>query len=129
MLRVSDQTPGWRHGTATGDRLPGDAVEMGPGDRAVHPGARPEHPRGADNRSHAGPRWAGDAGGSGVDTTTGLAGLPLDARARPLPVAWSGCCLLRHPPARDPRAAALRRDRRHAGTALLGQGAWRCRAV
>src|SRR3954467_3900988 len=59
----------------------------------------------------------------------GRAGRPLDAGARPLPVARPGCRPVRHRPARDLRAATLRHHRRHTGAALLGQGARRCCAV
>ena len=44
MWRVSDHTAHRRHGTAIRGRLPGDAVPVGGGGRAIHPRARPGHP-------------------------------------------------------------------------------------
>src|SRR3712207_1295441 len=129
MLRVSDQTPDGAMEPQPETAFPATLSRWVQEIVLSDPGARPEHPRAADSRRHAGPGWAGDAGGPGVDTAAGLAGLPLDAGARPLPVARPGCRVVRHRPARDLWAATLRHHQRHAGTPLLGQGARRCRAV
>src|SRR5215213_4712030 len=60
--------------------------------------------------------------------TPGLAGVPLDARARSVPVAGLGCRAVRHRPAREPWGTVLRHHRRHARATCIGQGAGSDRA-
>ena len=88
------------HGTATRGRPPGNAGQMGGRDRAVHPATGTAHGRGTHRGRVAGRRWARHAGVPGPDAAPGLAGVPLDDRARSVPAAGLGCCAVRHCPAR-----------------------------
>src|SRR5829696_2195589 len=90
------------HGTATRGRPPGNAGQMGGRDRAVPPATGTAHGRGTHRGRVAGRRWARHAGVPGPDAAPGLAGVPLDARARSVPAAGLGCCAVRQRTAREP---------------------------
>src|SRR3954452_12577196 len=117
------------HGTATRGRPPGDAGQMGGRDRAVHPATGTAHGRGTHRGRVAGRRWARHAGVPGPDAAPGLAGVPLDARARSVPASGLGCRAVRHRPARGPWGTVFRHHRRHARAPCIGQGAGSGRAL
>src|SRR3954466_6378186 len=102
---------------------------MGGRDRAVHPATGTAHGRGTHRGRVAGRRWARHAGVPGPDASPGLAGVPLDARARSVPAAGLGCRAVRHCPARGPWGTVLRHHRRHARAPCIGQGAGGGRAL
>jgi len=100
-----------RHGTASRDRLPDDPLPMGRRDRAVQPGGRAAHAFGTDRRRRAGVGRPCHAGAPGPDAAAWLAGLPLDARTRPVPAARPDRGTVPDRPTWDRGAALLRRDR------------------
>src|SRR4051794_40873700 len=102
---------------------------MGGRDRAVHPATGTAHGRGTHRGRVAGRRWARHAGVPSPDASPGLAGVPLDARARSVPAAGLGCRAVRHRPAREPWGTVLRPHRRHARAPCIGQGAGSGRAL
>src|SRR3954454_9221960 len=106
--------------------IPDDPLPMGRRDCAVQPGGRAADACGVDRRRPAGIRRPCHAGDPGADTAAWLAGLPLDARTRPVPVARPDLGVVPDRPAGGRDAAVLCHYRRHAGAALLGSGA-RCR--
>src|SRR3954469_186937 len=87
------------------------------------------HGRGTHRGRVAGRRWARHAGVPSPDASPGLAGVPLDARARSVPAAGLGCRAVRHRPAREPWGTVLRPHRRHARAPCIGQGAGSGRAL
>ena len=98
---------------------------MGRGDRAVRPRGRAADAFGTDRRRPAGVRRACHSGSAGADAAARLAGLPLDARTRPVPAARPDISAVPDRPAGDRGAAVLCHYRRHAGAPVLGPGA-RC---